>query len=94
MKNEVLKSCPFCGHLPDIDDPDTVYPNGIGWIIQEDGYKSYHPHIDTPLNQYCYSVHCVIGAGGCGAEVSGDSRNECIEKWNTRSTPLCAVQEQ
>ncbi len=79
-----MKSCPFCGHKVDLDDPDTLYPNGTGWKIRDNGMRSYHSFHDVPREQWCYSMHCPTTAGGCGAEISGDSAQECIDKWNTR----------
>jgi len=76
-----MKPCPFCGHQMDMDNPDTVYPNGTGWKIGEDGIRTYHDAREVPREQWCYSVHCV----GCGVEVSGDSRQECLDKWHRRA---------
>lgn len=84
--NEYLKPCPFCGAELDIsDDVDIVYPNGSGWKIRPDGFKSYHSFRDVPKEQWCYLVNCNTLAGGCGAEVHGDSRQEAVQKWNMRN---------
>jgi hypothetical protein len=80
-----MKPCPFCGHPVDMDNPDTIYPNGIGWKIRENGFKSYCSAFVVPPEQRCYSMFCVETAGGCGAEVSADSKQECIDKWNRRA---------
>jgi hypothetical protein len=80
-----VEDCPFCGLSVNMDDPDTLYPNGIGWKIRSDGMTSYHSFRDVPKEQWCYSIHCVTTAGGCGAEISGNSKQECIDKWNRRS---------
>lgn len=83
--SNTLKPCPFCGHTIDLDDPDTIYPNGTGWEDHDDiGLRSYYPRREVPKEQWCYSVHCSTNSGGCGAELSGDSRTEAIEKWNKR----------
>ena len=81
--NEV-KPCPFCGHPLDLGDPDTLYPNGIGWKVMANGGYSYHNYIEVPPEQWCYSIHCVTTSGGCGAEISGNSPQECVNKWNRR----------
>jgi len=78
-----FKSCPFCGHEVDPEDPDTCYPNGVGWKPHKFG-RAYVALRDVPPEQWCYSVHCVSTSGGCGAEISGDSRDQAIEKWNRR----------
>lgn len=79
-----MKDCPFCGHKLDIYDTDTIYPNGVGWVLNDDGTKSYVNFREVPEEQWCYSINCVTTAGGCGAEMTGDSMVECIEKWNKR----------
>lgn len=80
-----MKPCPFCGHEVDMSDPDTIYPNGIGWVIRKNGLKSYCSALVVPPEQRCYSMFCVTTSGGCGAQVNADTREECIEKWNTRT---------
>jgi hypothetical protein len=63
-----LLPCPFCGQIPDRDDPDCVYP-----VTRPDTYG----------NQV-YRAGCVESAGGCGAEVTGWTKDEAIQRWNTR----------
>ena len=79
-----MKPCPFCGHAVDLDDPDTLYPNSIGWKVRPNGFLSYHNYREVSEAQWCYSIHCVTTSGGCGVEISGNSRQECIDKWNRR----------
>lgn len=78
-----MKSCPFCGKEVDLEDPDTLYTNGIGWV-QNGNRRSYHNFREVPEGQWCWSIHCHEHAGGCGAQINGDSRQECIDKWNRR----------
>ena len=85
MTMEDLKSCPFCGKQPDIEDDDTLYPNGIGWMDHNEIGRTYRSFRDVPKEQWCYSVHCVKIAGGCGAEISGDSAEEAVQAWNKRA---------
>jgi hypothetical protein len=71
-----------------MEDPDTCYPTGTGWKIfknGEDEMRSYHNFRDVPKEQWCYSLHCLPHAGGCGAEMHGDSKEEVIENWNRRT---------
>lgn len=78
--------CPFCGHPADLNDPDTLYPSGTGWKLSGDPQrKSYHNFREVPREQWCYSFHCPKSSGGCGAEMSGDSMEEAVTKWNTRT---------
>jgi len=83
---EELKPCPFCGRELDITDGDSLYPNGMGWK-DEGEYRSYHRGMEVPKEQWCYAAGCSELSGGCGAEVSGDNRQEAIDKWNARAIP-------
>lgn len=78
------KPCPFCGKPIDLDEPDSFHPNGTGWIDQPEGYRSYHPHREVPREQWCWSIYCAAVYGGCGVEMSGDTQQEVINKWNAR----------
>lgn len=82
--NEQMKLCPFCGHEVDMEDPDTLHPTGSGWLVRANGMRSYHSFREVPQEQWCYRLHCVTTSGGCGAEMSADSKAEAIEKWNRR----------
>lgn len=79
----IVKPCPFCGKKVDLEDHDVLYPSGTGWK-QEDGFRSYHRYSEVPKEQWCYTMHCTSNSGGCGAEMSGDSKEEALEKWNRR----------
>lgn len=81
-----MKPCPFCGKKVDLEDQDTLYPSGTGWLFDEDlQMRTYHRMHEVPDNQRCYVMHCVLQAGGCGAEMHGDSRDEAIAAWNRRA---------
>lgn len=84
LKDIAMKDCPFCGHVVDLEDADTLYPNGTGWKTRGElvGYCSYR---DVPREQWCWSMHCPTTAGGCGVEMSADSKQEAIDKWNLRA---------
>jgi hypothetical protein len=78
--------CPFCGKSVDLDDSDTLYPSGDGWKFDEDlQTRTYHRYNEVPREQWCYAIHCPIQAGGCGAEMPGDSKEEVLAKWNKRT---------
>ena len=79
-----MKPCPFCGKEVDMENGDTLYPSGVGWKLHPSGMRSYHSYKEVPKEQWCWSMHCVETAGGCGAEVSGDTKQETIDKWNRR----------
>jgi len=79
-----MKPCPFCGHKVDLEDGDTLYPNGSGWEDHPDYGRGYCSRLVVPKEQWCYSMHCPTNAGGCGAEISADSKQEAMDKWNTR----------
>ena len=79
-----MKPCPFCGHEVDLEDGDTLYPNGTGWREEEDNMRVYCSRREVPKEQWCWGMHCPTTAGGCGVEMSADSREEAIQKWNKR----------
>lgn len=76
-------ACPFCGRAPELDHPDTLYPDGIGWKPFGD-MRSYVNFREVPREQWCYGMHCDESCGGCGAEIHGDSAAEALVKWNKR----------
>jgi hypothetical protein len=82
--NYKMKPCPFCGHEVDLKAPDTLHPSGTGWKTRANGFRSYHSFREVPPEQWCYSLQCVTTSGGCGVRMDADSREEAIEKWNTR----------
>lgn len=83
-----LKDCPFCGMSPDLDEPDTLHPSGIYWRVT-DGIKHYIRFKDRQYgDQTCYVFNCVETSGGCGVEIHGDTKEECLTKWNTRINTL------
>jgi len=78
-------ACPFCGKPVDLEDNDTLYPSGTGWIFDEEiQMRTYHRYTKTPKEQWCYTMHCPVQAGGCGAEMHGDTRGDALSKWNKR----------
>lgn len=80
-----MKPCPFCGKVVDLDEADTLYPNGIGW--SDDAHPPLRVYLtfrEVPKDQWCWTMHCPTTTGGCGAEISADSRQEAIDAWNRR----------
>lgn len=76
----MLLPCPFCGAELDGEDYDTVYPTGIVWQKRHNGLRSYHHRNEgVTADGQCWNVVCT-----CSAEVSGDSKHEAVQKWNTR----------
>lgn len=80
-------ACPFCNKPVALDDPDTLYPSGIGWKFDDDlQRRTYHNFREVPPEQWCYTLHCVGQAGGCGAEMHADTKADALAKWNKRAT--------
>ncbi|MFZ2524441.1 MAG: hypothetical protein WAW87_03910 [Candidatus Ferrigenium altingense] len=78
--------CPFCGMPVDLEDQDTLYPSGTGWKFDDElQMRTYHRMADVSPEQWCYGMHCPEPAGGCGAEIHGDSKEEALEKWSKRA---------
>lgn len=83
MEADKLASCPFCGKRPDSTGEDTLYPTGR-WR-EDDGMRHYISHQDKREEHgRVWTMHCPTPYGGCGAEVSADSRDEAIAAWNRR----------
>lgn len=81
-----IPSCPFCGKPVNLEDDDTLYPTGTGWKEDEvDGFRTYHSYRDVPKEQWCWGMHCPTPAGGCGAEITGDSKAEALAAWSRRA---------
>jgi hypothetical protein len=78
-----LLPCPFCGSEIDPTDPDAIYPSGIWWR----GRGEYRQYIGNksrqPDDNACFNIVC---PGGCGCVLSGDSKQEVIDRWNIRVT--------
>lgn len=67
---EELLPCPFCGFKPDLEHDDCLY--------QQLSHKN-----DGRITQY--SLNCYDSAGGCGAQVLGETEAAVIARWNNRT---------
>lgn len=82
-----MKPCPFCRKEMDANDPDTLYPNASYWQEDENGITHYVGNKDRKEDYHqCWNIVCSQSAGGCGAEISGDTKEEVLAKWNNRVT--------
>lgn len=78
-----LNHCPFCGMRPPTDLIDTLYPTGK-WR-EDDGMRHYMSiGADEEAHGHCWTMHCTVSGGGCGAQISGDSEELAIAAWNRR----------
>jgi hypothetical protein len=68
-------------------DPSTLHPNGIYWVDTDYG-RSYfgrnHKYYAEAVSE-CWDVNCLEEAGGCGARITGDAKDDAIAKWQRRT---------
>lgn len=83
-----LKPCPFCGYKLENNVDDSFYPVGNAWWrdSEEVGCRIYvgareREEGDQPV----YGLHCPPCSGGCGAEMSADTPEDAVAKWNRRA---------
>jgi hypothetical protein len=76
--------CPFCGAEIDLSDEDVLYPTGA-WKTHESGFRGYLRPNDPTREGLVWSIHCNVIYGGCSAEMSADSKEEVVQKWNRRA---------
>lgn len=82
-----LTACPFCGRVNDTSDPEVLHPTGTCWReLPDEAIRAYERiNTTTPRENWCWSLNCDATAGGCGAQLTGDSESEVIEKWQRRA---------
>lgn len=81
MKNKQALDCPFCAAHIDINEPDVLYPSGIGWMNDENlEMLLYCKALEVPEEQWCYKLVCP----NCAVEMHGDSKEEALVNWNRR----------
>lgn len=71
----------------------SVYPHAERVVIKPCPFCGTDPSID--INDFCYRINrntptlwragCIESAGGCGAEVLGESKKEATDMWNSRT---------
>lgn len=83
LPQETILPCPFCSHQTE-DLRDALHPTGTGWR-KDSGFRHYLPHKDSRAKQGdVWSMNCLEHEGGCGASITGNSREETISSWNRR----------
>ena len=84
MEDDHLLPCPFCGSSMDVEDSDTIHPSGTFWKERSNGLRAYVGR-NEEHDGSCYVVTCCTIYGGCDASITADSKEEVIQRWNTRS---------
>jgi hypothetical protein len=81
-----VPACPFCGMPVDFEDDDTLYPTGTYWRYEPSlEMRTYHGRRQwNDGDGVCFGMHCPKPAGGCGAQITGDSREEALAAWSRR----------
>lgn len=91
MNDSKALPCPFCGKEVDFDDADTIYPNGTCWR-EEDGERHYVRWIHRREgDENVWGMHCPESAGGCGFEMTGDSKADALATWNRIASYLKVI---
>lgn len=82
-----MKPCPFCGKKVDLTDEDTMYPSGTLWAFEPElGFRHYFGwDRQEEADGMVWKLGCTPNAGGCGAEIHGDSIQETLDLWNRRA---------
>jgi len=76
-----FKPCPFCGTEAPQDLIDNLYPSGIFYNKEPDGYISYYSFMERQIDHLpMYKYIC----NGCDVEMNGHTEEEVLEKWNNR----------
>jgi len=85
---QLLKPCPFCGKEVNLTEQGTLSLLSIVWRYDPLlGYRTYHKWKDRKFGDTeCCTINCDMTRGGCGVEITGDTKNEVIELWNTRNS--------
>lgn len=78
-----LLPCPFCGKQGSLEDPDTLYPTAH-WREDEEIRHYFGLRDGRQHHGEVWTMHCPQPAGGCGAQISGDSEDEAVDNWNRR----------
>lgn len=80
-KQALILPCPFCGHKIDLED---IHRNGILWRDDPEVGRVYYLGKRTATAEgECWVIRCY--SPHCGVELSADSEEEVIERWNTRT---------
>lgn len=93
-----VKPCPFCGHPFDPESMDVLYPSGTHWCEHADRRIHFASRREvencvkvkrSPVvaSGPVWGLHCPEHEGGCGASISGLTKEECLARWNRRSSP-------
>lgn len=90
-QHELLKPCPYCGWQAGNDLRDVVYPTATygHWLDARDHSQGHiYNHEAKGASHQIWRVVCQENMGGCGASVTGTSRDFAMAHWNQRQQVL------
>lgn len=72
--------CPVCGKSLDLTDEDVLHKSATFARHHSSGRVSYVSRMDSrQTDVQCWELHCPEHYGGCGMNITGDSRDELID---------------
>lgn len=83
-----LKPCPLCGYDLSDNPDDSFHPSGsyMRYDKTNDLYHYVGRQNRKPEDLPLYILCCPVSSGGCGLELTVESEEDALFKWNRRSS--------